>query len=80
MMRLRQLILASAFAVGFGSAAAAAPLAASASQTLLSPDTIVEFTKWKAKHAWKGGRGRHLGWGRGRRVGWGKKARHRGAY
>ena len=80
MMRLRELILASAFAIGFSSAASAAPLTTSASQPLLSPDTVVEFTKWKAKHAWKGNRGRHYGWKRGRHLGWYKKARHRGAY
>ena len=44
-MRIRQLILASALAVGFSSAASAAPLAASASQTLLPPHAVVDFTK-----------------------------------
>jgi hypothetical protein len=46
MMRLRQLILASAFAVGLSSAASAAPLMTSASRTLLSPDAVVEFSKY----------------------------------
>ena len=69
-MRLSHLILVSAFAIGFGSAASATPLRASASQILLPPDAVVEFAKWKAKHAWRGHRGRHYGWRRGRHLGW----------
>ncbi len=79
MMHLRQLILTAAFAVGLGTAASATPLAAGAPQ-IVPPDTVVAFAKWKAKHAFKGNRGHHLGWYRGRHCGWYKKGRHRGVY
>ena len=94
-MRLRQLVLAAAFTVGFGAAASASPLATEAYDALLLRDASAAFMKWKGHKGhkgWKGGHpgrhlgwraghpGRHLGWERGRHRGWAKKARYRGAY
>lgn len=65
-MTFKHFVLAAALAIGLGGTAAASPLA-EAAQAIAQPDTVVEFTKWKGKHGWKGGRGHHHGWNRGRR-------------
>ena len=77
-MKFGHLILAAALAFGLAGAASATPLA-NAAQAVAQPDTVVEFTKWKAKHGWKGHKGRHYGWNRGRHRGW-YKHRHRAYY
>ena len=76
-MRFSQFILAAALALGLGGAATASPLP-NASVAIEQPDSVVQFTKWKEKHRWKGNRGRHYGWDRGRHRGWNKH--HRRAY
>lgn len=73
-MRFSQFILAAALAVGLGGAAAATPLP-NAATVIEQPGTVVQFTKWKQKHGWKGNRGRHYGWNRGRHRGWYKHPR-----
>jgi hypothetical protein len=79
-MRFRRLALSAALTFGLGGAAYAASVTDGASNLSLPPGAVVQFAKWKAKHAWKGNRGRHLGWRRGRHLGWYKKGRHRGVY
>jgi hypothetical protein len=79
-MQFRRLVLSAALTFGLGGAVCAAPVADCASNLSLPSGAVVQFAKWKEKHAWKGNRGRHLGWHRGRHLGWYKKGRHRGVY
>ena len=75
---LKRLILATALAVGFAGAAAAAPVSTSA--PALPDDVAVAFAKKGGHPGWahKGHKGKHYGWNRGRHLGWYKhKRKHR---
>jgi hypothetical protein len=78
-MKLTNLVLAAALAIGMGGAVSAAPLASAPEQIAQQPDTLVAYAKGRG-HGWKGGRGHHYGWSRGHHRGWARPHYRRAFY